>query len=76
MFAVVARRAREAGVVIDAVFIGDEENDHLLGSVAATGGLAFRPSTLNDALRLCEVVFVYFFICAILSLFVYCSRIF
>jgi len=39
----VAEACRAAGVVVDAVSLGDERNDELRGLVAATGGLAFRP---------------------------------
>jgi hypothetical protein len=43
-------------VVVDAVSIGDAPaDDPLKGLVAATGGLAFRPTSLHDALRLCEL---------------------
>jgi hypothetical protein len=53
----VAKQCCLHGVVVDAVSIGTggEENTALRGIVAATGGLAFRPGSLHDALRLCEL---------------------
>lgn len=51
----VAKKIREAGIVCDSVSIGDDLDDILRGLVAATGGFAFNPSDLHDALRLNEL---------------------
>jgi len=53
----VARACQASGVVVDAVSIGDApaDDDPFKGLVAATGGLAFRPTSLHDAPRLCEL---------------------
>ena len=52
---VVARGVRAAKIVVDCVSIGNEQNDALRGIVAATGGLAFKPASLHECLRLCEL---------------------
>ena len=51
----VALEVSAAHITVDAVSIGPESNHALRGLVAATGGLAFKPATLKDALRLCEL---------------------
>ena len=55
--AVIAQRLQSAGVILDAVMIGGEgeDNPRLKALAKTTGGYAFSPSTIENALRICEL---------------------
>mmetsp|Transcript_82688 Transcript_82688/g.267710 ORF Transcript_82688/g.267710 Transcript_82688/m.267710 type:complete len:1775 (+) Transcript_82688:57-5381(+) len=51
----VARKLQGSAITVDAITIGDERDRNLHAIAKATGGYVFGPTTLADALRLCEL---------------------
>jgi hypothetical protein len=52
---VVTAQLQRAGVVVDAICIGNEENRELRAIAKATNGYCFQPECLQDALKLNEL---------------------
>lgn len=42
-------------MLLDAIMIGEEDSAELVGVAKASGGYAFHPDKLKDALKLCEL---------------------
>ena len=51
----VAQQLQEANVLCDAIMIGEDASPELAAICKATGGYAFHPTKLKDALKLCEL---------------------
>jgi len=51
----VAHELQKSGVVVDSIMIGGANNQKLKAISKATGGYAFAPGKLGDALKLCEL---------------------
>ncbi|CAN0285847.1 unnamed protein product, partial [Laminaria digitata] len=51
----ICNQLQKEGVLVDSVTVGAEKNDSLKCLSLATGGYAFHPTNLRQALRLSEL---------------------